>query len=126
MRLLKLLVATCASALFSCAAMAASGSGGIVYADPDQHFHPKGKPPSEHTLKIIREARERMPFDDTASFAVVEVLSRTGSLTECAAGFFAALRRLDAADLDAIIALPFPEHGLGVALNDRLRRAAHR
>ena len=53
---------------FSGTVLAASGSGGIVYADADKHFHPKGKPPSEHTLKIIREARERMPFDDTRDF----------------------------------------------------------
>ena len=54
---------------FSAPAGAAGGPGGeIEYADPDTHFHPKGKPPSEHTLKIIREARERMPFDDTRDF----------------------------------------------------------
>jgi alkyl sulfatase BDS1-like metallo-beta-lactamase superfamily hydrolase len=48
---------------------AAGGAGGeINYADPDTHFHPKGKPPSEHTLKIIRAARESMPFDDTRDF----------------------------------------------------------
>lgn len=41
-----------------------------------------------------------------------------------ATGFFAALRRLDAAELDLIIATPFPPHGLGVALNDRLERAS--
>ncbi len=58
-------------------------------------------------------------------FAAVEQLSKTGDLTEAAANFFAALRRLDAAGLDVIIARPFPEVGLGRALNDRLRRAAH-
>lgn len=57
-------------------------------------------------------------------FAAVEVLSETGDLIECAARFFAALRRLDALGLDLIIAQPFPETGLGVALNDRLQRAA--
>lgn len=60
-----------------------------------------------------------------AEFAVVETLSMDGSLTEAAAQFFAALRRLDAAGLDLILARPFPETGLGRALNDRLRRAAH-
>ena len=64
------LVATIVSTLFTTAvALAAGGPGGeINYADPDTHFHPKGKPPSEHTLKIIREARESMPFDDTRDF----------------------------------------------------------
>jgi len=42
----------------------------------------------------------------------------------CAAGFFAALRDLDSAGLDVIIARKFLDVGLGVALNDRLRRGA--
>ncbi|MHC5111556.1 MAG: alkyl/aryl-sulfatase [Planctomycetota bacterium] len=28
------------------------------------HFHPKGKAPSEHTLRILREAREKLPLAD--------------------------------------------------------------
>ena len=65
----KLLVAAVA-AIMSCAvAFAAGGPGGeINYADPDTHFHPLGKPPSEHTLKIIKEARESMPFEDKRDF----------------------------------------------------------
>lgn len=58
-------------------------------------------------------------------FARVEVLSPEGNLCEAAAKFFAALRRLDAAGLDLIVAELLPESGLGRALNDRLRRAAH-
>ncbi len=53
-----------------------------------------------------------------------EALSPTGELLEAATRFFAALHRLDAAGLDRIIALRFPEIGLGRALNDRLQRAA--
>jgi alkyl sulfatase BDS1-like metallo-beta-lactamase superfamily hydrolase len=48
---------------------AAGGAGGdIEKVDPSVHFHPKGKPPSEHTLKILNEARESMPFEDTRDF----------------------------------------------------------
>lgn len=57
-------------------------------------------------------------------YAAVENLSETGDLTECAANFFAALRTLDAANPDVIIARSFPERGLGRALNDRLKRAS--
>jgi L-threonylcarbamoyladenylate synthase len=64
------------------------------------------------------------PENETAGFVAIEVLSVAGDLTEAAANFFAALRRLDALELDLIIARPFPDEGLGVALNDRLRRAA--
>ncbi len=66
--------------------------------------------------------RER---DETGLYAHVEILSPSGDLREAAANFFAALRRLDAAGLALIVAETFPETGLGRALNDRLRRAAH-
>lgn len=56
--------------------------------------------------------------------AACEVLSASGDLVEAAAGFFESLHRLDACGLDMILATPFPERGLGVALNDRLTRAA--
>ncbi|MEX2286183.1 MAG: L-threonylcarbamoyladenylate synthase [Planctomycetaceae bacterium] len=59
------------------------------------------------------------------AFAAIEVLSPAGDLREAAANFFAALRRLDALGLDAIVAVPFPNEGLGRALNDRLQRAAN-
>jgi L-threonylcarbamoyladenylate synthase len=61
-----------------------------------------------------------------AGFGAVEVLSRAGDLREAAAHLFAALRRLDACGLDLIQAELVPERGLGRAINDRLRRAAHR
>lgn len=57
-------------------------------------------------------------------FRGVEVLSPGGDLREAAARFFAALRRLDACGAERIIAVRFPPHGLGVALNDRLSRAS--
>lgn len=66
-----------------------------------------------------------MSCDPLERFAAVEILSQRGDLTEAAANFFAALRRLDAEKLDLIAAEPLPEEGLGRALNDRLRRAAH-
>jgi L-threonylcarbamoyladenylate synthase len=39
--------------------------------------------------------------------------------------FFAALRRLDASGVPRIYAREIPESGLGMAIMDRLRRAAH-
>lgn len=64
--------------------------------------------------------------DSFPELAVVETLSNDGDLRTAAAGFFAALRRLDSSGLDLILAESFPEEGLGRALNDRLRRACHR
>lgn len=48
----------------------------------------------------------------------------SGKLAEAAIRLFFVMRRLDEADLDAIIAEPVSETGLGVAIMDRLRRAA--
>ena len=56
--------------------------------------------------------------------AQCEVLSPSGDLREAAATLFAKLRRLDEAGLDLILAEPVPEHGLGIAIMDRLRKAA--
>ena len=54
----------------------------------------------------------------------VEVLSKKGDLREAAANLFSAIRRLDALNLDLIVAEPVPEVGLGRAIMDRLRRAS--
>ena len=51
-------------------------------------------------------------------------LSPTGDLTEAASNLFAMLRELDRPDFIRIAVMPIPETGLGVAINDRLRRAA--
>jgi L-threonylcarbamoyladenylate synthase len=51
-------------------------------------------------------------------------LSPTGDLQEAAANLFAMLRRLDDPKYRAIAVMPVPETGLGIAINDRLRRAA--
>jgi L-threonylcarbamoyladenylate synthase len=51
-------------------------------------------------------------------------LSPSGDLTEAAANLFAMLRALDDRGPSRIAVMPVPETGLGLAINDRLRRAA--
>jgi len=58
-----------------------------------------------------------------AGFAAAEVLP--SDPTEAAPLLFAALRRLDACGLARIYARTISESGLGMAIMDRLRRAAH-
>jgi len=58
------------------------------------------------------------PGDDT--------LSATGDLEEAAARLFDALHQADASDRPKIAVAPVPDGGIGEAINDRLRRAAHR
>jgi len=53
-------------------------SGGLFAEGPAQaqearqalpgHFHPKGKAPSEHTMRVIEAAKATLPFDDTRDF----------------------------------------------------------
>lgn len=57
-------------------------------------------------------------------YARAVALSPAGDLREAAAGLFEALHELDALGLERIDAEPFPEQGLGLAIADRLRRAA--
>ncbi len=51
-------------------------------------------------------------------------LSSTGDLAEAAANLFGYLRALDAKGGRTIAVMSVPQHGLGEAINDRLRRAA--
>ncbi len=51
-------------------------------------------------------------------------LSARGDLNEAAANLFGYLRTLDTRGAHAIAVMPVPHHGLGEAINDRLRRAA--
>ncbi|MCO5130981.1 MAG: L-threonylcarbamoyladenylate synthase [Xanthobacteraceae bacterium] len=63
-----------------------------------------------------------IPGHDVA--ATILNLSERGDLTEAAANLFGHLRALDEARARAIAVMPVPEHDLGEAINDRLRRAA--
>ncbi len=96
----------------------------------DRHYSPatplrlwrpgEGVPEGRVGLLTFRAAGLR------AGFATAIDLSATGDLAEAAARLFGALRELDRAGLDLILATPVPEAGLGRAINDRLRRAAAR
>lgn len=54
----------------------------------------------------------------------VKNLSSSKNYQEAAVNLFSFLRELDEADVDVIITNLLPEQGLGLAINDRLRRAA--
>lgn len=57
-------------------------------------------------------------------YAAYGILSTEGNLITAAARFFDVLHQLDRLGLERIVAVELPEHGLGLAINDRLRRAA--
>ena len=64
------------------------------------------------------------PADGAAAAVKVLNLSRRGDLIEAATNLFSHLRTLDAVGAAAIAVMPIPHHGLGEAINDRLRHAA--
>jgi L-threonylcarbamoyladenylate synthase len=57
-------------------------------------------------------------------FYQTEFLSQSNNLQEAATRLYGAMRRLDEAGLDLIIAEALPESGIGVAIMERLRKAA--
>jgi L-threonylcarbamoyladenylate synthase len=60
---------------------------------------------------------------DTAQTISLD-LSPKGDLAEAAANLYDYLKKLDATGAEIIAVQPIPSHGLGEAINDRLRRAA--
>ncbi len=64
------------------------------------------------------------PDDDLPGGRMRLNLSQTGDFAEAAHNLYAMLRALDRPDVRAIAVMPIPATGLGVALNDRLARAA--
>ncbi len=59
-------------------------------------------------------------------FKHIEYLSDKGDLYEAAANLFEKLHKLEESDYDFIIAEPIPESGIGIAIMDRLRKAAYK
>ena len=83
------------------------------------HYAPKG------TVRLNAMAAEKDEI--LLGFGPVDAalnLSPSGDLTEAAARLFDCLHQLDAMGAAKIAVSPVPDHGLGRAINDRLRRAA--
>lgn len=73
MEIKKLLTLGFAIALFSTSSSTAfAAGGGAVLSDPGamegKHFHPKGKLPSEFTIKLQNGLRKSLPFEDKRDF----------------------------------------------------------
>ena len=82
------------------------------------HYAPKA------SLRLdVREPQDREVLLGFGPMACDLNLSQAGDLREAAANLFDALHRLDTLGRPIAVA-PVPLHGLGIAINDRLRRAA--
>ena len=99
-------------------------SGDAAHKSPGQlasHYAPS-RPVRLEAMKA--EAGEALlGFGPNAAEATLN-LSPTGDLAEAAANLFAHLRALDSPGVTRIAVMPIPQTGLGLAINDRLRRAA--
>ncbi|MGA7355597.1 MAG: Sua5/YciO/YrdC/YwlC family protein, partial [Candidatus Cybelea sp.] len=104
--------------------------GGAILAPGrlPQHYAPRTRLRVIDPSQVPKQERLRAAAltlrDEFPGYAAAERLSPTGDLRQAAARFFEALHALDALGLERIDAQPLPETGLGLAMMDRLRRAA--
>jgi len=90
----------------------------------DSHYAPARPVRLGATTATADEGLLAFGRDVPAGARVTLNLSPGGELAEAAANLFAMLRALDRPDVGRIAVMPIPETGLGLAINDRLRRAA--
>ncbi|MEM1319518.1 MAG: L-threonylcarbamoyladenylate synthase [Bacteroidota bacterium] len=96
-----------------------------------RHYAPRTKTYLVADVKTFVAARAEqkigvLTFDKAIAapnVQAMEILSAKGDLEEAAARLYATLHKLDALDLDMIVAEKFPDIGLGKSINDRLERA---
>ena len=89
------------------------------------HYAPRR--PLRLEARDVRRGEALLAFGTPPEGAsAVFQLSEAGDLVQASVRLFEGLRYLDALEVDGIAAMPVPDHGLGRAVNDRLRRAAHR
>lgn len=96
----------------------------LVLLENPADFRPE--PGKKYGLLSYRGGDDN-PYVTRHDWEIIEALSPgSGKLAEAAIRLFHVMRVLDEAGLDAIIAEPVSETGLGVAIMDRLRRASVR
>ena len=93
----------------------------------DTHYRPQvplyyGEVPASYTLP---EHTVRIAFGTQAGPIPATVnLSATGDMVEATSKLYAFMHDLDKSEYDLILVDPIPNKGIGIALNDRLKRAS--
>ncbi|WIM09660.1 L-threonylcarbamoyladenylate synthase [Enhydrobacter sp.] len=90
----------------------------------ESHYAPSRPVRLEATTVSADEALLAFGPHPPAGAVMTRNLSPTGDLAEAAANLFAHMRALDRPEVGRIAVMPVPHTGLGLAINDRLRRAA--
>lgn len=82
----------------------------------------------EHAIPSDTSRAAYVSFKPTekSGFKMARSLSSNGELQEAAVGLFRVLHELEEADVDFIVVETVPENGIGIAIMDRLRKAAWR
>lgn len=96
------------------------GTGGIEAPGQLASHYAPGKP-------MRLNVREVAPDDFVIGFGAISgdcTLSARGDLNEAAARLYACLHEAARSEKPRIAVAPVPEEGIGIAINDRLRRAA--
>ncbi len=110
-----------AKALSEHAPVDAAGGGIVAPGMMASHYAPSK--PLRLDAEAARAGEYLIGFGDVQGDAN---LSPAARLTEAAANLFACLHAADASESPGIAVAPIPHDGLGVAINDRLARAATR
>lgn len=105
---------------------ALSSSNPVAPGMLQNHYAPKKKLIIGNIDELIQEHNDAgiISFQKEYNVKHQIQLSKTGDLDEAAQCLFGALRKLDNEDISIIISEFAPNHGLGRAINDRLKRAA--
>ena len=111
-------------AVLGCALGEHNGSKIIAPGQLKRHYAPRI--PVILKAQKVRDTEALLSFGQhSLSGGMKEInLSPTGDLQEAAANLFAALHDLDSLRYSAIAMTPIPNEGIGVAINDRLKRAS--
>ncbi|HHS93718.1 MAG TPA: translation factor Sua5, partial [Rhodobacterales bacterium] len=104
--------------------------GPLARHDPGDAINAPGQMASHYAprARMRLNAESALPGERLLGFGdvpgAVLNLSQSGDLVAAAANLFGHLHALDEAGDAPIAVAPIPDHGLGRAINDRLRRAA--
>lgn len=92
------------------------------------HYSPRKRMVIGHIDSLLHEHSSLncgvLSFKSNYDVPVKRILSPGGDLRIAAQNLFGMMRELDASEIDIIVAELVPEDGLGLAINDRLKRAA--
>lgn len=115
--------------LFPCEGRAPESESGLLPSQERKVVAPGQLASHYAPSKPVRlDATQGEPGEWLIGFGSIpgdDSLSAAADLTEAAARLFDALHRADAAPAPAIAVAPIPNTGIGIAINDRLARAAH-